>query len=143
MHAIITQLVFEHSLRIRMKADVSDNVTTNNVAAATPVVTPEDVSIADFEGTSTRTGSDVETDVDATVHSTESSTAAAVKTNKDDKRKENTTEAASPLSEAVRKAGAGKDLIGRMNNIVTSDVYSLEWCSMRLVFASTSCSSSY
>ena len=146
MQAIITELVFEHALRIRMKAETSDNVASDDSAAPTAVATPDNASVADAEAASTSAGSDGETDVGTTTHSAESSTATAVGTVKGKdkgkgKDKEDGAKAAPP-PKAEDKAGAGKNLVGRINNLVSSDLSSLEWCSMHLVFASASCSAS-
>jgi hypothetical protein len=114
--AIITQLVFEHALRIRVKAETSSS------QAPTPTATPEGRS----EATTPDGGSVVEINIvseDAgrgseEVQSEQSITAASsIK----GKRKE---EAPSSKEDANEPAGS-RNLVGKMNNLVSTDLENL------------------
>ena len=147
MQAIVTELVFEHSLRIRMKAETSDNVVSES-ATPTAVPTPDNASQADVE-VGSGSGSDDnsnsgETDTGTATHSAESSTATAVASakgkdkgkGKDADAESTTSKKEEPAKPAEEKKGAGKNLVGRINNLVSSDLNSLDWASMHIVFAS-------
>ncbi|KZP10469.1 hypothetical protein FIBSPDRAFT_801212, partial [Athelia psychrophila] len=109
MEAIITQLVFEHALRIRMKADVheSPESTSDNVLASD---TPDSSSIA--ESTVAEPSADA------------GSAASSVK----GKKKAHSEETAS-VSSATRKDKSkgvsektSANLLGRINNLVSTDL---------------------
>ena len=136
MQAIITELVFEHALRIRMKAETSGNAVAGDGNAPTAVATPDNASRA--EGSS-----DVgDTDDENAAHSAEPSTATAVAADSaKGKGKGKDTESTASAKEAApkpeEKKSPGKNLIGRINNLVSSDLTSLDFSSMHIVFAST------
>ncbi|KAI9434147.1 hypothetical protein H4582DRAFT_2112597 [Lactarius indigo] len=114
--AIVTQLVFEHALRIRVKAETSSS------PAATPDATPE----ARSEATTPDSGSVVEINIISEqaggsgeeTRSEQSTTAASsVKST----RKEE-----SPGSDSGREdgdePGSSRNLVGKMNNLVSADL---------------------
>ena len=119
VNAIVTQLVFEHALRIRVKAE------TTSSPAATPTATPEGRS----EATTPDSGSAIDIDIvseDAEgageeAQSEQSTTAASsVK----GKRKED-----APGSDSSRddsgEPGASSNLVGKMNNLISTDLENL------------------
>ncbi|KAI0832850.1 multidrug resistance-associated ABC transporter [Trametes gibbosa] len=115
---IITQLVFDHSLRIRMKSESSQSPTTSR--ASTAVHTPDNASVTegvnvDDESPSGCNGNGSE---DETVHARTESTAstAAAKKGLDAKKTDEKLAASSPAS---------GNLIGRINNLVTTDLTNL------------------
>jgi hypothetical protein len=105
--AIITQLVFEHALRIRVKAETSSS------PRATPAVTPEarsetatpdNVSVADNIGPETAGGSGEETSLSI-------------------KGKQNGEFPASLASDDDNEdPGKANNLVGKMNNLVSTDL---------------------
>ncbi|OSD00621.1 P-loop containing nucleoside triphosphate hydrolase protein [Trametes coccinea BRFM310] len=133
--AIITELVFEHALRVRMKADTSDShdVAESNSSIAAP--TPDNSSQIATEGTqeASSVGRD-DTGGDASRPATASSSMAAPPASSFSKGKPQSTsdhetrartnaDAARP---AVEKKDRSRHLIGRITNLMSSDLNSLE-----------------
>ncbi|KAF8264357.1 hypothetical protein EI94DRAFT_1871035 [Lactarius quietus] len=117
--AIVTQLVFEHALRIRMKAE------TMSSPAATPTATPE----AHSEVTTLDNGSVVEINIVSEEAGrameepqSEPSTTAASRIK--GKRKDESTGSDSSKEEGD-KLGSPSNLVGRMNNLVLTDLENL------------------
>jgi hypothetical protein len=112
MNAIITQLVFEHALRIRVKAETSSAGTT---PAATPQgrsesTTPDSASIRDAPFISESSGT-----VD---EESEPSTASSSIKGTPTEETPTTTSSGGDREEP----GQSKNLVGKMNNLVTSDL---------------------
>ncbi|KAH9912641.1 uncharacterized protein B0H18DRAFT_889646 [Fomitopsis serialis] len=128
--SIITQLLFEHSLRIRMKAEVADTPASSTVTTA--VGTPENGSIAETEGVHSLgptegenhspTSSEDETILASTI------SVASTSTNAKGKSK---FKAPSPTGEGKREepkkseGARGGNLVGKINNLVTTDLDNL------------------
>ena len=119
--AIVTQLVFEHALRIRIKAK------TSSFPGGTPTSTPEGRS----DATTPDSGSVVE------IHTvpegvgggsqetpSEQSTSTATSTN--GKRKEGVPGSDSG-KDNVDEEDTSKNLVGKMNNLVSTDLENLAW----------------
>ena len=111
---ILTQLVFEHSLRIRLKAEVlNDKNEEDNV---TVVGTPDSASVAGVPGTRASEASQASTAVSLD-SSNNSQSPPEVRKDKDD-----------PLTikSDAKQAGKGKkgaqNLVGKINNLVTTDL---------------------
>lgn len=110
--AIVTQLVFEHALRIRVKAE------TTSSPRATPAVTPEapsetatpdNVSVADNIGPETTGRSGEENE--------RSTTSLGIK----GKQKEEFP-AGLPSDDDNEDSGKASNLVGKMNNLVSTDL---------------------
>lgn len=116
--AIITQLVFDHSLRIRMKSETSSSPSASR--ASTAVHTPDNASIA--EATDAEQGSPSRSNEngseDETVHASSASTTSATAT----KKGSDTKKTEEKLATSGAPAG---NLIGRINNLVTTDLNNL------------------
>ena len=126
--AIITSLVFDHALRIRLKAETAEKKTTAE-EGATPPGTDTKGSRANTPDNRPESPADDETETE-TVHSrtttaATSSTATAVSpepaaakggTDSKDGKKPDAKDVA---KEAEQK---GKNLVGKINNLVTSDL---------------------
>ncbi|KZT18101.1 hypothetical protein NEOLEDRAFT_1152799 [Neolentinus lepideus HHB14362 ss-1] len=110
---IITQLVFEHALRVRMKAETEDGdgKSTNNTA----VGTPETASV----GQASPGGSEGSEDETARESSTPDSQTKGKGKDKDAKKSEIT-----PAAAAAVQAKAS-NLVGKINNLVTTDLGNL------------------
>ncbi|KAF9017850.1 hypothetical protein BDZ89DRAFT_1094212 [Hymenopellis radicata] len=120
--AIITELVFEHALRIRMKAEAHSTTSTPSTPSeASAPATPGDVTPPDAER-----ATDGSTDTEATLHSPASSegdthsrdatlgdSSASVKSTDDSKKEKETTAPVDPEA---------KNLVGKINNLVTTDL---------------------
>ena len=102
---LLTQLVFEHSLRIRFKAEGSKENSPSTVQSVSPVVTPETQSV---EESTTLEGSDTQSDITASsakgkAKADSSATkSAAAKDEKNEEKKDN--------------------LVGMINTLVTVDL---------------------
>jgi hypothetical protein len=112
--AIITQLVFEHALRIRVKAESSAGTTP----VATPqsrseATTPDTVSIRDVNVISENAGGSGEENE----HTTASS-------NVKGRQREETPTAMSSNGDQ-EEPGKSSNLIGKMNNLVSTDLENL------------------
>lgn len=128
---IITQLVFEHSLRIRVKAETSSSANTPAVSgAATPIHdgTPESTTTSERQSLF----SPQETGDHDTLHSVSATTQS-----RDDTLRASTITAQSTASGGnVKKGGKSKkvedpktepqssaeNLVGKINNLVTTDL---------------------
>ena len=117
--AIVTQLVFEHALRIRVKADTSSS------PAPTPTATPEGRS----ESTTPDSGSVVDINIasedaggsnEETRSEQSTTTASTIK----GKRKEDAPGSDSS-KEAGDEPGGSSNLVGKMNNLVSTDLENL------------------
>ena len=102
----MTQLVFEHSLRIRFKAEGSKENSPSTVQSAPSTVTPESQSV---EGSTTLESSDTQSDTAASLtkgkakaDSSTTKSAAAAKDEKKEEKKDN--------------------LVGMINTLVTVDL---------------------
>lgn len=114
MQAIVTELVFEHALRIRMKAGTNDGQISSieSTAPATP-------------GAASQAG-----DGDFGSATPSSSTSSKGK-GKAYPELESTKRCAKPEAPQAKE----KNIIGRINNLVSSDLNNLDNCSMYFVQA--------
>lgn len=108
---IITQLVFEHALRIRMKAQTSSDSSTPITSTVTP--TPDTAS------TSSRSESDAGTDGATLDGHGEESSRASIETDTT-KGKDTASSSADPKS-----TSSTDNLVGRLNNLVTTDLQNI------------------
>lgn len=130
--AILTQLVFDHAMRIRMKAETSPEATsTSTSTTSTAVATPESASVAE-----TRRNEEHAKDGDTAA--SKSQTAASTKGTK----AVTSPKASSTMPKAAApKAGKGKggNMIGKINNLVTSDLQNLIAGSDFLLLGTSKC----
>lgn len=110
--AILTQLLYDHALRIRMKAETNES--QPNSRSSTAAVTPDTASVVEDEEEDRPSGS-----VDGA--STSASTTAVGTDSAKGKQK------AAPESDNKTDTDASKDsktsnLMGKLNNMVTSDL---------------------
>ncbi|PIL29335.1 ATP-binding cassette transporter [Ganoderma sinense ZZ0214-1] len=144
IQAIITELLFEHALRIRMKAETGDSAEGSESGETMVVVTPDTASQLGEDGA---------------MESSESSQAVTSATEHSAASISSTDAASLPASAAAKgkgKAAAedvqknaveqekpaegkkGKNLVGKINNLVSSDLSSLEPVAMFLTITHTS-----
>ncbi|KZT67587.1 P-loop containing nucleoside triphosphate hydrolase protein [Daedalea quercina L-15889] len=123
---IITQLVFAHALRIRMKAEVPDTPASSTVTTA--VGTPDNTSVADMEGPHSQSATDGEqhgpgSSEDETVRA---STISSSSTKGKGKSKV-PSEGGESGKERQKKSedAKGVNLVGKINNLVTTDLDNL------------------
>ncbi|KAF8883972.1 hypothetical protein BD779DRAFT_1787388 [Infundibulicybe gibba] len=112
---IITQLVFEHALRIRVKAETPSSSPPSSSSASVSS-TPDTVSIADQESS----GSDLETahSVGGTESETLRASSSSVKSGTSSKGKAKSIKDESDGS----KNSSASNLVGKINNLVTTDL---------------------
>ena len=119
---IITQLVFNHALRIRMKAETTESPAASRVTTAAH--TPDNASIAEEEdsaghGSPSGSNASEEETVRASVISTASTAATKKATEPAAKKSQD------PPVASVEPAAASGNLIGKINNLVTTDLNNL------------------
>ncbi|KIP03407.1 hypothetical protein PHLGIDRAFT_242940 [Phlebiopsis gigantea 11061_1 CR5-6] len=126
--AIVTSLVFDHALRIRLKAEVAEKKDAVPSAAPSPAdaTTPDSASAADAESD----GAETDTVHSRTATTASSATAVAseapAKDDQDKKKKDGA--AAADKKKKDDAAAADKkssNLVGKINNLVTSDLDSI------------------
>lgn len=113
--AIVTQLVFEHALRIRVKAETSSSPRTTPAVtpeARSETATPDNVSVADNIRPETAGGSGEE--------SGRSTTSLSIK----GKQKEEFP-ASLVTDDENEDPGKASNLVGKMNNLVSTDLENL------------------
>lgn len=113
--AIVTQLVFEHALRIRVKAETSSSpVATPAVTpeARSDATTPDNVSVADNDLSETVGGSGEE--------NRESTTPSSIKG-----KKKEVFSASIAHDDDSEDPGKSSNLVGKMNNLVSTDLENL------------------
>ena len=131
---MVTELVFEHALRLRMKAETSGVSDASTSSVSTAVPTPDNASEVDeAEGAETAS------------HAATSSSATAAPSTAAAKGKGRST----PESQSAKKDPAeapkaetkdGKNLVGRLNNLISTDLASIEFISLEVVYLRASCS---
>ncbi|RPD55442.1 P-loop containing nucleoside triphosphate hydrolase protein [Lentinus tigrinus ALCF2SS1-7] len=129
MQAIITELVFEHALRVRMKAGTSEGAESSADNSAIP--TPDTASQVGDEGHASDAG---DSDTVAEQSASSSTTIAPVSStsSKGKGKAQPEPETTKTSAEAPKSK---KNIIGRINNLASSDLSSLDNCSMYFVYA--------
>ncbi|CAL1696193.1 unnamed protein product [Somion occarium] len=123
--AIITQLVFDHALRIRVKAEVTDYAPASS-KTSTAATTPDTASLA--ESTPDRQGSPVSSagDSENETAGSEHSTVAASKAKAREQGLSSDISASSSSTKVPEKSADGSsqsgNLVGKMTNLVTTDL---------------------
>ncbi|KAG1908484.1 uncharacterized protein F5891DRAFT_993333 [Suillus fuscotomentosus] len=113
---IITQLVFEHALRIRMKAELPDGKKSGE---STPSSTPDSASVA---GSSTA-AADESTDCSGDETLQASTETASTSSTKKDKRK--SQDIKEEMDNSSKQHSSADNLVGKINNLVTTDLSNL------------------
>lgn len=120
VQAVITELVFEHALRIRVKAEMESSEESKGATSpkGSGAVTPT-ASEADAEASEDADALHASEPTERTaVEASESSTAPTVVAGKKDDKPAGTKESAP----SPPKKSKSSNLIGRINNLVTSDL---------------------
>ena len=121
--AIITSLVFDHALRIRLKAEVAEKTIAEEAvgtdAGGSRSNTPDNGGgdVADDE-TETETAHSRTTTGTSTATTVAPEQQAGAKSGKDGKKRSD----ASTEDAAKEEKQKGKNLVGKINNLVTSDL---------------------
>lgn len=116
---IITQLVFDHALRIRVKSETSS--TPGSSAASSTATTPDNASIADVSERSESPA--VEDDETQTAISEGTSASKAGKHKKSQSQSPSEASTAATAVEKPKSDGTpAGNLVGKLNNLVTSDL---------------------
>lgn len=114
IQAILTQLVFDHALRIRVKAETSDTPPSSTVTST--ATTPDTASIADRSENANTPGGSFDGDSE---NETTGDTAAKKLVSTELSTSSTSTKVADKLNEPAAKGG---NLVGRMTNLVTTDM---------------------
>jgi hypothetical protein len=112
---ILTQLIFEHAFKIRMKAELREDAkkSGNSVGKSTP----DTVSVA---GSSTvALDENTESNSDETLQPTGSET---LSTSSAKKGKQKAQDAKYPSGSSSKRHSNAENLIGKINNLVTTDL---------------------
>lgn len=111
--AIVTQLVFEHSLRIRVKAEAADS-SESSTSSSSETLTPDSASLceASLDGSLTLHSVDPTEAESGLVHSSASSVSSVKSKSKKGKKEKQDDP---PQSDA-------NNLVGKINNLVTTDL---------------------
>ncbi|KAG8882444.1 hypothetical protein FRB97_008260 [Tulasnella sp. 331] len=119
---IITQLIFEHALKIRLKEDIPADESASVSGASTPTATPNS-GFVHFEGSHT-----TETDSEHETETGEGSTppATTIQGSKSDSKLRSATRTTSPKASPVKKedpkSEGGENLVGKITNLVSTDL---------------------
>lgn len=121
--AMITQLVFDHSLRIRMKAESSESPAASRATTAAP--TPDNASIVEPEPDGSavheeRNGSSNSSEDETVRASTISGSSTAV-----NKKGKDVPKLAVPKTVTAQPTTGSGNLVGKINNLVTTDLNNL------------------
>lgn len=142
VQAIITELVFEHALRVRMKAETSDTALSSSISTA--AATPDNASQVGTDGPQGDEDSSERSGSAAYSQAASSSTAGGPSTTNSTKgkgkvsSKPETGKGAASVSSNDTGKGGNKHLIGRINNLVSSDLANFENVGLCVVFVRTS-----
>lgn len=123
IEAILTQLVFDHALRMRMKAEV---IETSGSGGTTAAATPDTASLID---SGSAQGAHGDADIDETTLGGSSAIAAdsgstqgkqksrgAVESSKSGDKKDDLGK------ETPTDTGDGRNVVGKINNLITTDL---------------------
>lgn len=117
---IITQLVFNHALRIRMKAELPESTGTESRASSTAAPSPDNASISEqpiaAEASESSNGSGDETLAHSSSASIKSGTESKGKKKAKDISEDNSVAPVAP------KERSADNLVGKINNLVTTDL---------------------
>ncbi|KDR83115.1 hypothetical protein GALMADRAFT_238938 [Galerina marginata CBS 339.88] len=126
--ALVTQLVFEHSLRIRLKAETEATETVDSHPTSTPAGS-DDGQTSTADGTSISEREHISRD-DNESEFTQGSTVVAA--SREASSSQDTVKGATKVKSkpaqtpsTTKKSGDAENLIGRINNLVTSDLENL------------------
>ena len=143
IQAIITELVFEHALRIRMKAETGDVADASKSGENTAVATPDTASQLGEDSEEGSSASD-QAEGGAPTHSATSSSStdvasvsasSATAKGKGKAPPEDVPKKTAEQEKPGENKKKGKNLVGRINNLVSSDLSSLEPIAMFVTFA--------
>ncbi|KAL1939047.1 hypothetical protein VTO73DRAFT_10307 [Trametes versicolor] len=136
IQAIITELVFEHALRVRMKAETSDSSAATPSAASTAVATPDSASqVGTDQGDEDSTEGTAEHSATTSSSTAVPPSAASSIKGKGKASPENKSPAKKEAEPAKADEKRGnKHLVGKINNLVSSDLSNFENLGMFTVF---------
>lgn len=112
VEAIVTQLVFEHALRMRMKAEVTTDSAPQS-KSTTAAATPDTASVAESSTTAHDNGS------------AEGDSSAGKGKQKASEHAADATRATGKEGEQKPQEDKGKNVAGKINNLISSDLASI------------------
>jgi hypothetical protein len=118
---LLTQLVFEHSLRMRLKAETPNE--KNEEDNAVVIGTPDSASIAEGTKSDERASEPFQASTAVSlVSSSDSQSISKDRTKGKDKDKDDSSTLKSDAKEPSKGKKEAKNLIGKINNLVTTDL---------------------
>ncbi|KAG0697813.1 hypothetical protein DFH29DRAFT_984146 [Suillus ampliporus] len=114
MEGILTQLVFEHALRIRMKAELPDDGKKSGESTAPS--TPDSASVA---GSSTAAADE---STDSSSDETLQANSETISTSSTKKGKKKSQDVKEEPESSPKKHSSADNLVGKINNLVTTDL---------------------
>ena len=119
--AMITQLVFDHALRIRVKAETSGS--PPNSAHTSAATTPDTASIAEqSDRASSPGGSTDNSDNETSAAVSEPGSVGVKKTNQRDSQLSTSSTSTKVAEKPSESSSKGGNLVGKMTNLVTTDL---------------------
>ncbi|KAF9015463.1 ATP-binding cassette transporter [Cyathus striatus] len=109
---IITQLIFEHSLRIRMKAETTSELSDTVRSTVSEATTPDSVSLSENQGDGSTSEEDTLHSHGATESTIVQAGSSSIKSASDDGKPQS-----SPKSHS-----SASNLVGKINNLATTDL---------------------
>ncbi|KAF9811113.1 hypothetical protein IEO21_06662 [Rhodonia placenta] len=127
IEAILTQLVFNHALRMRIMADVSETPTFTG--DTTVAGTPDTASLAESGGT--RTPDNAANSEDVTLSGTNTAAGETTTTQGKDKSKVSVQQSqkdfCGPSASSEDTQTEGSNVTGKVNNLITTDLDTIAW----------------
>ncbi|EED77418.1 predicted protein [Postia placenta Mad-698-R] len=127
IEAILTQLVFNHALRMRIMADVSETPTFTG--DTTVAGTPDTASLAESGGT--RTPDNAANSEDVTLSGTNTAAGETTTTQGKDKSKvsvqQSQKDSSGPSASSEDTQTEGSNVTGKVNNLITTDLDTIAW----------------
>ncbi|KAJ7919040.1 P-loop containing nucleoside triphosphate hydrolase protein [Mycena leptocephala] len=115
--ALITQLVFEHALRIRVKAETAEKTSSSGTSTPADTERPSLIEQEDSNGSGDETLNSVDADTmsrDETLQASSSSIKSTTSSKAKDKAKDKEVE--------EKPTAASENLVGKITNLVTTDL---------------------
>ncbi|EED80206.1 predicted protein [Postia placenta Mad-698-R] len=123
IEAILTQLVFDHALRMRIMADVPE--TSTSTGSTTVASTPDTASFAESGSTRTHTNA-ANSEDDVTLSGTNTAAGETTTTQGKDKSKvsvqQSQKDSSGPSASSEDTQTEGSNVTGKVNNLITTDL---------------------
>ncbi|KAI0932659.1 hypothetical protein AcW1_000282 [Taiwanofungus camphoratus] len=123
VQGIITQLIFDHALRIRVKAEASETPAPSTVSTAVP--TPDNASIIEASGSQDPHRSPTTSEEDSDTAHASTADASSTKGKQKPKLVSESGDSKKPVEKPAAGGSQGGNLVGKINNLVTTDLQNI------------------